>query len=646
MLNSRGLAFKLTLLILASITLIFAGVFAYNYHFSRQIIVHNIENNARNLAEATVNRIDKVLNSVEKIPSNMAYFMESASYDGGELIDVLRSVTNRNPEIYGSAIAFEPYAYSPNAERFAPYAYKFAGQTEFTYIPYDYFFWDWYQIPRELTHAVWSEPYFDEGAGNIIMATYSVPFFKTSSGKREFKGVVTADISLAWLQQIVSSIQIAETGYGFLISKNGTYVTHPSEDLIMNQTIFSVAEQQEDPRLRELGRAMIHGEKGFVPIDSRLAGKCWMAYAPLPSNGWSLGVLFPQDELVADLTRLNRTVVILYLGGFIIVLLVIILISHSITHPLRVLSGAAEEIATGNLEVALPPVRSGDEVGRLTGSFTYMQQSLKQYIEDLTETTAAKERIESELKIAHDIQMGILHKIFPPFPDCREFDIYATLVPAKEVGGDLYDFFFMDEDHLCFTVGDVAGKGVPASLFMAITNTLIKTKATRGLSPEDVLSRVNEDLSMDNPSMMFVTLFLGILNIHTGELAYANGGHNPPYLIRAGGAIEPLAMTGGVALGVVEGFVFQSRTVALQPGDSLFLYSDGVTEAMNEQDELYGEDRLEAELAGLRDAPMKELIEGVARSVLAFTRGAPQSDDITMMRLLYKGEKQCHEERL
>jgi sigma-B regulation protein RsbU (phosphoserine phosphatase) len=341
---------------------------------------------------------------------------------------------------------------------------------------------------------------------------------------------------------------------------------------------------------------------------------------------------------MADIFRLNRTVLVLSLGGLLFIVLVIVLIARSITRPLRSLSDAAGEIATGNLDVTLPAIRGGDEVARLGGSFDHMRTSLQQYIRDLTETTAAKERIESELKIAHDIQMGILPKIFPPFPDRHEFDIYATLVPAKEVGGDLYDFFFMDEDHLCFTVGDVSGKGVPASLFMAITNTLIKTKATRGLSPEAVLSRVNEDLSMDNPSVMFVTLFLGILDIRTGELAYANGGHNPPYLIRAGEGVVPLEMTGGVALGVVEDFAFQSKKVTLAPGDALYLYTDGVTEAMNPADELYGEDRLERELERLRDAPMKALIDGVMDSVQAFSQNAPQTDDITMMRLIYTGD--------
>ncbi len=640
MVKNRGLALKLILLILTSITIIFGLVFSYNYLFSRKIIITNVKQNAQNLTLATVNRINTVLSSVEKIPESLAYFLESFSLEGGNIIDLIHSVVENNPEIYGATIAFEPHAYSKKTLAFAPYVYRNKGKLKFTHIPYDYFYWDWYQIPKELGRPAWTEPYYDEGAGGIIMATYSVPFYKTVSGEKRLMGVVTADISLSRLKKIVSSIKIEQTGYGFLLSKNGTFVTHPRAGLVMNETIFSVAEARKDSRMREIGREMLGGKSGFVSFRSILTEKmCWMVYAPLPSSDWSLAVLFPQDELMADISRLNRTVFFLSLGGFIFILVIIIWISESITRPLRALSSATEGIATGNLDIELPPIKSRDEVGQLANSFNHMKTSLKQYIQELTETTAAKERIESELKIAHDIQMGMLPKIFPAFPKRKEFDIYATIEPAKDVGGDLYDFFFLDEDHLCFTVGDVSGKGVPASLFMAITQTLIKTKATKGLTSATVLSRVNEDLSLDNPSLMIVTLFLGILNIRTGELEYCNGGHNPPYIIRASGELEPVETTDGMALGVMEDFHYKSKKVVLRKGDTLFLYSDGVTEAMSEKDELFTEERLEKELKLLRDKPIQELINGIMDKLRAFSKGAPQSDDITMMRLKFYGGK-------
>jgi len=339
-----------------------------------------------------------------------------------------------------------------------------------------------------------------------------------------------------------------------------------------------------------------------------------------------------------DLIRLNHTVLILGLIGFFFVLVVIVWIARSITSPLRILSRATGEIATGNLDVELPPIRSRDEVGKLAGSFDSMRTSLKDYIRKLTETTAAKERIESELKIARDIQMGILPKTFPPFPDRAEFDIYATIEPAREVGGDLYDFFFLDEDHLCFTVGDVSGKGVPASLFMAITNTLIKTKAIKGLTPAEVLNRVNDDLSIDNPSVMFVTLFLGILNVRTGEVHYSNGGHNPPFLINLEGVVSPLETTNGMALGVVEGFSYESKKMGLKRGETIFLYTDGVTEAMNRIEEMFSEARLRGELAQMKEKPVEEMISGIMEKIRGFSQGVPQTDDITMMAIRFHGE--------
>ncbi|MEW6669159.1 MAG: SpoIIE family protein phosphatase [Thermodesulfobacteriota bacterium] len=639
MARSRGIALRLSILILASITVIFSAVFTYNYFISRQIILENVEKNADNLALSTVARTDAVLRAVERVPRNLSYFLEEFPYEGGELIRLLQSVVENNPDIFGATIAFEPYAYSPNLRNFAPYYFKKGGVVNFVYIPYEYFDWDWYQIPKELNAPVWTEPYFDEGAGSIMMTTFSAPFYRRVGGQRVLAGIVTADVSLDWLQQLLSAIKIAETGYGFVISRNGTFVTHPESSLVMNETIFSVAEEKNDPEMRELGRKMTRGETGFASFTSLHTGKeCWMKYAPLPSNGWSVAVLFPQDELMADIFRLNQTVVTMGIVGFLFILVVIVWIAGSITRPLRALCEAVGQLGAGNLDVELPPVKTRDEVGTLAESFHFMRTSLKRYIEELKETTAAKERIESELKIAHEIQMNILHKTFPPFPDRHEFDLYATLMPAKEVGGDLYDFFFLDEDHLCIAIGDVSGKGVPAALFMAVTRTLIKTKATQGLTPDKVLSRVNQDLSLDNESMMFVTLFLAILDTRTGEMEYSNAGHNPPYVLRQGGAVEPVEATGGTALGVLEDCEYRSKKLLLRKGETVFMYTDGVTEAMDRNEALFSDERLVHDLGPLHGKSPVAVLSGIMDKVRVFSEGAPQADDITILVLRYNGE--------
>lgn len=251
------------------------------------------------------------------------------------------------------------------------------------------------------------------------------------------------------------------------------------------------------------------------------------------------------------------------------------------------------------------------------------------------ETESIKETIESELKIAREIQLSIVPKIFPPFPDRPEFDVYAVLHPAKEVGGDLYDFFLIDDEHICFTIGDVSGKGVPASLFMAVTKTLIKAKTEKITPPDEILFKVNNELYQENDSMMFVTVFVGILNIKTGEVVYSNGGHNSPYLIRKNGDIKMLEKVGGRLLGISENAPYKKNSFTLQSGDLLFLYTDGVTEAMDVNEKLFSEKKLEETLKRIYHQSPQDITQGVLSEIEKFANGANQSDDITIMILKY-----------
>ena len=254
----------------------------------------------------------------------------------------------------------------------------------------------------------------------------------------------------------------------------------------------------------------------------------------------------------------------------------------------------------------------------------------------LIEAYVEKQRMEETLKLAHDIQMSMVPKIFPPFPDRSEFDIFATLAPAKEVGGDFYDFFFIDDDHLCFAVGDVSGKGVPASLFMAVTKTLFRATAGNGGTPGEILARLNAEICRDNESCMFVTLFCAILNIRTGQVDYSNGGHNLPYYLHQRG-VSPLENLGGRVLGLVEQSPYASGRMVLAPGEALLLYTDGVTEAMNPSETLYSDQRLEQFLGTNRGSSPRQIIGDLISDVKQFAGGAPQSDDITVLALLYFG---------
>ena len=342
-----------------------------------------------------------------------------------------------NPEIYGAMLAFEPYDFNRKTRFFAPYFYKHDGGILAT-APNSraHFEWDWYQEPKRLHKPVWTEPYFDTGFGKIIMSTYSVPVYRTVRGKKIFRGVVTADISLEQLSDIVSSIRILQTGFGILVSKNGTFITHPDKSLIMKETIYGLAKKRADPRLREIGESMLAGRSGFAPFPILAAGKpSWIYYASIPSSKWSLAVVFPEEELAVDIIALQRMVIILGSAGLALLFLAVILIARSITRPLTAMAAATEAIASGNLDVELPEVRTRDEVGKLTESFLAMKTALKDYIREVAESAAERQKITSELNIAREIQMNILPRAMPDLSGKRDIPCTHTSNRHGKSGG-------------------------------------------------------------------------------------------------------------------------------------------------------------------------------------------------------------------
>jgi sigma-B regulation protein RsbU (phosphoserine phosphatase) len=469
------------------------------------------------------------------------------------------------------------------------------------------------------------------------MATYSCPFYEFFGQSRQFAGVITADISLEDLVAQINELAFYKTGFAFLISRNGAFLAHPDREQIMRESIFSMAAARDLPQLREIGQKMTGGETGFAAVSGiEKNRRTLLAYAPVASSDWSVGVVIPEHELFADIKTLNHTVLGIGAAGFAMLIAVIVFIARSVTKPLKNLVRTTEEIAKGNLDVSLPPVHSRDEVQVLSKSVDGMRVALKEYIANIAETSAARERIESELKIAKAIQMNFLPRNFPPFPEQNAFDLFAALKPAREVGGDLYDFFMIDENHLFFSVGDVSDKGVPAALFMAVTKTLMKGIAERGLTPSQVLSRVNAELCQNNDSAMFVTLACGVLDISTGELQYSNAGHNPPVLIKKDKPPEMLPMPPGLVLGAMEDAVFKTNSIDLKTGDRLVLYTDGVTEAMDENKNLFSENRLLEIISGMKAPDPELMVKDIMNAVEAHASGMPQSDDITVMALYYK----------
>lgn len=637
-LKSKGLAFKLCFLFSICGALIFILVILTNYLYSRQKTEQQINKEVNATVSSAINKVESVLNAIEKVPENLSFFFANDKFSEHEIKEILCEILKTNQEIFGISVAFEPYQFKKEKLYAGFYCFRKNKQIVFEHFGSDndiYFYQDWYQISKELQSPQWSEPYFEE---QTLMSSYSVPVYRTRQDKKQLIGIIVADISLEWLSDIVHSIKVLKTGYAMLISQNGTIVTHPNKNLIMNETFFTIAEEKNDLAMRDLGREILQKDSGKFENKNIFDINAHVFYSKIPSNDWKLIALFPSDEIMQDLKNLNLIVITLAFSGILLLSLMSLYVAKTITKPLTRLSDITEEIGKGHLDIEIPSVEGSDEVARLSQSVSTMRYSLKDYIKQLTLATKEKERIESELRIAHDIQMNILPKTFPPFPDKSEFDLFAILEPAREVGGDFYDFYLLDGEKLCFIIADVSGKGVPAALFMSVTKTFFKVMAGGAKMPHQLLNAVNSELADNNDSSMFVTVFCGILDYKTGELFYANGGHLPPVIIRKDTEPNFIDMPDGMVLGIFEDYQFETAKITLQKADKLFLYTDGVTEAMNHKNDLYSSERLLNCMKRLSDKSIENMSKDLLKDVKVFTDGAPQSDDITILCLEFKGQ--------
>ena len=379
------LSTKLIIYILSSAGVIFVTAFMYNLHYSQEAVMAKVAENARLLTMETANKIEIVLKSVEKIPRTAAAIIGNHPCQQEELVSMLDKIIKENSEIFRIAIAFEPLAFDPKVYFYAPYACRESQEIKISFLGGDsnqnYFDCDWYQNPKGRDHSFWSGPYRDKRGSNLLLYTFSTPFYQDTNGDRRFRGVVAVDIPLMWLQDLVSAVKIHQQDYAFLISPNGSFLTHPDKQLIMRESIFSVAENSKDPNLRRIGQEMINGGTGFVPIKDFFSGKkSWMYYAPLPSNGWSMGVVFPEDGLLADITDLNRNLMVICFLGLCFLGVVATLIAESIASPLRLLAKKTVAIAQGDFAATVPET-GVREVADLAHSFNELGQQLTEYIE-------------------------------------------------------------------------------------------------------------------------------------------------------------------------------------------------------------------------------------------------------------------------
>ncbi len=655
----RSLSARLTFWVMLTVMIVTVIIAVIVSYISSSAVLMGTKENVQSRMEIANQHINSVLVGVEVAVANTIPEVENSLSNPDKMYGVVRRLLELNPNIIGSTVAFEPNYYPSKGKQFSPYAYRDIDSTVLTKQlgsnDYEYHYMDWYLIPKLLKRNYWSEPYYDKGGGEQMMTTYSRPLFDASGN---IYAIITADVSLEWLTELVTESDLDfnqrvlnikdqerdaqwailegdsaffyHHAYTYIIGKGGAYITHPLRDRILNESYFILSEVTADTIDDRIGYEMIDGKTGMEAVD-RDGTKFYINYAPIERTGWSMATVIPAKLIFTRSMIFGGIVVAVMLIGLAILFFICHHILIRVTKPLTLFAKSADEVAQGNLNASLPQILSHDEMKRLHDSFAMMQTSLKEQMEELKQVNETKGRIEGELNAAKDIQMSMLPKLFPAYPDRDDIDIYGQLTSAKEVGGDLFDFFIRD-DKLFFCIGDVSGKGIPASLVMAMTRSLFRNIANHESRPEKIVSLINEAMSDGNDSNMFVTFFLGVLDLQTGQLHYCNAGHDWPYLV--GNGITELKSDPNLPVGTFSDTVYCLEEYQMPEGTILFMYTDGLTEAQDSQKNLFGDQRIVDVLQ--TGGSCKEIIAKMTEAVHKFVGDAEQSDDLTMLAIQYK----------
>ncbi len=631
----HSLSSRLSLWIVLFAAVLFVASLGYIFMVARETVRKEAIRGATRELDNTVIRVNGILEDVELTADNLEWLIYRDLDKPDAMMEFSRNVVLNNRFLNGCSISFEPYFYKSKGKYYSCYSNN-NGKTVYTRQEgndqYQYFYLDWYLLPKLLRQPCWTEPYTDQEEGDeaTMDSPMSVSYCKPLIGNDgSFVGALSLDVSLEWLSKTVSAVKPYPHSYSILVGRGGTFLVHPDPKKLFYQSIFTSQLVTPDEDLWRLGQDMLDWKEGMRVI--KLDGEtCFVFFKPMLTTGWSVAIVCPESDIFGGFHRFQNIIIAIVLLGLLLMFLVFSKVIGHQLEPLRRLAVQARVIAGGHFDQKLPEVHRADEIGVLNHSFGEMQGSLVKYIDELTEATARRERLVRELQIARNIQLAMVPNTFP---ERKDIDLHAYIMPAKEVGGDLYEYTIQD-GKLHFCIGDVSGKGIPASLFMAVVACMFRLLTRQGLPPSEVARQINDSLSENNSQLMFVTLFLGRLDLETGRLEFCNCGHNPPVVLSP----EPHFMDclPNTPIGVCPGWKYEGQSVENLRQTPVLFYTDGLNEAENEQHEEFGNERLLEVLSSQDFVDAKSLIEYVLAAVAKHVGQAEASDDLTLLCLNFK----------
>lgn len=550
-----------------------------------------------------------------------------------QVFEALKREIQVNDKFIGCFAAFEPDYFKSQGRWFEAYVYH----TDSTRLEskqigsasHDYFNGVWYKKGLSLDKdglGHLTAPYFDNSVDSTMYCSYVLPIVAPDGRK---VGVYGVDLKYLWFYSVIAEAEKNVEDEFFLEDNE---LKEVEGDILFSVQVIDgnfnriLGSDSLDINILKAQQEDVVGKLGMKDLKGT---PYYATFKKLNYTDWTL-VVVQHRNLVFMWGGVLAVFILLFMGiGCIVIFSFTRRSIRNAIKPLEFLSSTTQEVAKGNFDVPLPTFKHNDEVSQLRDSFGTMQQSLKAYLEEQKASSAAKATIISELNVAHSIQMSMIPKTFPAFPNRKDLDLYASLTPAKAVGGDLYDFFIHGEK-LFFCIGDVSGKGIPASLVMAVSRTLFRNIAAHTDKPSHIVETMNVNISDGNEECMFVTLFVGVLDLSTGRLSYCNAGHDSPYLQK-----ELLPCDSNLPVGIRAHYKFSNQEVTIAPGMTIFMYTDGLTEAMNADQELFGEERIDDVIKTFDGSP-QELVNAMSDAVHQFVGDTEQSDDLTLFAIKYK----------
>lgn len=642
----KGMSIRLRILLLLVTSLLILGaVFvacaeAVNRD-SRRIQLEKVINSLMFESE-TVNKTIRVLeqSAVDLALAGRVCYLGREKYGDGAVREMVLDNIGEIPEAVGGGIWYEPFAFRSGVKRYCVYACRDGGgkpvfQPAFDGEEYDYPTQSWYVQIRDCLarnlRVGWSETYYDALGTTALMTTVGAGIYDENN---RLAGMSTLD----WkIQDVVNRLErLCPTPGSFVTLVDPQYTRIVADTRYSGKNPDASSPENYTAALKWFSSLPPQSRQQITVVPIFIGDTKYLSFGRRLDNRMLLLAQVPEHELNTVIEQRN---LIALTGGIFLTVMVLLFalwfLTSRFNRPLKKLLAGVGSLSRGKLDTVLE-VRGHDEIALLSAAFNRMTSNLKKRIEHLKTVTAAKEKIESELKVAKEIQMGILPKILPPFPKCDYFEIDAFLAPAREVGGDLYDFFLLSPTKICLVIGDVSGKGIPASLFMAVTQTLHRGLAHEAdINPETLVVKMNQALCNNNNAGFFVTYFFAVLDLETGILSYCNAGHNPFFVLKHDGTVCEPAVRHGIPLGVRLNRPYGESDLRLEIGDTLFLYTDGVPETINATGEFFGKERLKSLLedAAAKRLSPREIDQSLRDALSAFAGGAEQFDDITILSI-------------